>query len=96
MGVKTYSDYYELIADKEIAKKLPPNPEQVYKEWLSWNFFLDSFAYSYKDAQKIVQSLGIKSAKTYRRMAREGTLPDGLPPDPEVYYSLGKRNKTSN
>jgi len=44
---------------------------------------------SFKEAQKIVHSLGIESPRHYKELAKQGKLPKCLPRSPEYYYGWG-------
>lgn len=44
----------------------------------------------YKDAQKVIQKIGVQTSKEYYGLVKKGKLPKGLPNDPRLFYGESK------
>ena len=87
-----------LHKEGKIPKGIPATPHDVYKNkgWNGWPDFLGNeknIVYnttrnflSFKEARRIVRTLGIKSEKEYRTLGKQGKLPKGLPANPQLVY----------
>lgn len=87
-----------LHREGKISKGIPATPHDVYKNkgWNGWPDFLgneNNIVYnttrkflSFKEARRIIRTLGIKSEKEYRRLGKQGKLPKGLPANPQLVY----------
>jgi hypothetical protein len=87
-----------LHTEGKIPKGIPATPHDVYKNkgWNGWPDFLgneNNIVYNtkrkllpFKEARNIVRSLGIESEKEYRRLGKQGKLPEGLPANPQLVY----------
>ena len=74
---------------------IPRNPHSVYGrsgDWPGWREFLDNYriTYSYEEAQKYAQSIGVKNIKDWKRRKH----PPGVPRSPSRHFS--KRNEWTN
>lgn len=80
-----------VIVLKKLRKKgifLPWNPQRNYKEWESWNKFLDRKEYiKLDDARNIVQRYKFKSQAEFRKAHSNGLIPNIIPYHPERVYS---------
>ena len=95
-GVKSKQHYRQLRADGLLPDSVPWNPNKTYenKGWTTWGDFTGSGNVSHKskkllsfeDAQKIAQSMKIKSKQHYRQLRADGLLPDGMPSNPSKTY----------
>jgi len=85
------SDYYD--------DRIPKSPREVFKEWVSWGDFLGtgkiqdnklSLVYlSYEECKKwIVDNLDTENITSiiYKKMARNGEIPDFIPNRPNRFY----------
>lgn len=76
-------------------RQIPKYPCNVYKEWVSWNDFLNNDNVFDKKRRKIrpmleaiawVHSLRLKSAQAWVAYVREEGIPNDIPSHPELYY----------
>jgi hypothetical protein len=87
-----------LHREGKLPKGIPATPHDVYKN-KGWNGFPDFLGndkntvynttrkfLSFKEARRIIRTLGIKSEKEYRRLGKQGKLPEGLPANPQLVY----------
>lgn len=87
-----------LHREGKLPKGIPATPHDVYKN-KGWNGMPDFLGndknavynttqefLSFKEARRIVRTLGIKSEKEYRRLGKQGKLPKGLPANPQLVY----------
>lgn len=80
----------------EIPSNIPRSPSYQYKfsGWLSWGDWLGNGQISdnkkvwlnYKDAQKVVQALKLKSEKEWRAFTKSGEKPINIPSSPAQTY----------
>ena len=88
--------FVELARQGKLPKGIPSVPYRIYKNkgWTSWPDFLGNgnIVYSkrkllpFKEARRIIRTLGIKSEKEYRKLGKQGKLPQGLPANPQLVY----------
>lgn len=80
LGIKSGNDY---IARYREDPKLPSNPKKIYAHagWTDWHQFLDkaNHTYTYAEAQKVCQALGLKSSVDYTARYREDPKLPGSP-----------------
>lgn len=99
LGITSEHDYICRFRAGELPTTLIPNPGLRYRSqgWQSWADFLGvaqvklrrTTVLSYDEASDLCQTLGITTSTQYRQMVSAGTLPDGLPSSPSVYYRTG-------
>lgn len=95
LKAKSSLDWRKLIEKEAIPDYIPKSPQDVYKEWVSWNDFLGTdnkkpSDYNYiplKDAIEYVQkNLDVKSKLEWRKLVLDGKIPNNIPNRPERYY----------
>lgn len=82
---------------KEKPDNIPENPNEIYKNigWTNWNDWLDFYNrhVTYKESQKYVQTLGIKSRRQWQEYYRNNKIPNDIPIDPvSIYRNSGWEN----
>lgn len=77
------------IKNNKLPKGLPVAPQQAYKkEWTGWLAFLNkerSFL-DFKEAQRIISKMEIKSEGAWRSLVKEGKIPSNIPTNPNSFY----------
>jgi hypothetical protein len=94
LGLKNSSEWRKYCTNK--PSNLPSNPEKTYRElgWISFSDFIgvktkrhkDQILLSFEDSLEFARSLGLKNEKEWRNWKKHNTVPDNIPPKPEVYY----------
>lgn len=99
LGIKTGRECIKMKKENnEFLKNLPRNPYATYKyrnSWKGWHDFLGDDGcdwrrvgwVQYEEAKKIVQNLGIKTEREYRKMKKENNeFIKNIPRTPHVVY----------
>jgi hypothetical protein len=89
--------YYVWCKTEDRPKNIPTNPQTMYKNngWESWGKFLGTGIIAdrnknfltYKEAKKIIISLGLKNASEWRDYSSSGKRPNNIPANPRDYYT---------
>lgn len=96
LKIRDGGTFGRLHREGKIPKGIPATPHDVYKDegWTSWPDFLGNgnIVYNkkellpFKEARRIIRTLGIKSEKEYRILRKQGKIPKGLPANPQLVY----------
>ena len=92
MKFKKTKDFIEWLESDDRPINFPPNPEQIYSEWISVKDFLSIEVQeyiSYKEATTFVQQLGITSPRDFFETKKNESdiFPENFPPNPKVFYT---------
>jgi len=87
LGIKSSMQYKEYFKLKKLPKEMSAEPARTYKNkgWTNWFEFLGKKVinyFSYEEAKKIAQKLGIKTSVQYLQYYRLNKLPEGMPMSP--------------
>ena len=87
-NIQSGLEYRRLYKEEKLPKDMPFAPNEVYvgKGWKGWKHFLGTQSKSFEWAQAYVQKENIKSRPEYRKLLKEGKLPEGMPGRPEETY----------
>ncbi len=93
---KNRDDWKEFVKSREFPLDIPKDPSVSYRKkgWTSWGDFLGTGVIAnqnrvhrpFEDAQKFVQSLGLKNQKEWREYSKSNRLPIDIPANPESVY----------
>lgn len=95
LKLKDSTEWREYIHSAKRSRKLPVQPQHVYrKEWLGWGDWLgpqsevkDNSAFlSFEEVQKFARRMGLTCQSDWREYVSEKPLPRGIPPYPEVAF----------
>jgi len=95
MQLQSYTQWVEFKKSGKRPANMPSNPPDYYgKEWTTWGDFLGTGSiapinrkfFSYEKAKKILLKIKITTQVEYRKRAKSGKLPSGLPLDPAKSY----------
>lgn len=94
LGLKNSSEWRKYCINKPL--NLPSNPEKTYRGlgWISFSDFIgvktkrhkDQILLTFEDSLEFARSLGLKNEKEWRNWKKHNTIPDNIPPKPELYY----------
>lgn len=96
LGVKSKTQWFELVRTNKIPNFISKNPNTSYKGrgWISWGDFLgtgkkwDNYVdyLSYDDAKNLIKNLKIKNSEEYRKSHKNGLIKKDIPFKPDRYY----------
>jgi hypothetical protein len=94
LNLKSYTEWIEFRKSDNKPDDTPSAPSQIYEGWISWGDFLGTGNIapknrkflSYDEAKKRIRKFKILSEKEFRNIAKNGTLPLGIPRDPQKSY----------
>ena len=95
LNLKSQTQWNLYCKSGKKPKNIPSSPSRTYREeWKSWGDWLGSNRianqnkeyYSFVEARKLVQSLGLKSRYEWRRYVKSGSKPEKIPSDPAGPY----------
>ena len=96
LKVKSINQWLRYIKNNDLPDFIPRDPAKKYKNngWVSWGDFLgtnrvsDNYVVrlSYDEAKRLLEPLNIRSATEYRKVYKEGKLPNTLPKRANRYY----------
>ena len=83
LAFETPKDFIEWLKSKDRPINFPPNPQQIYSEWISVKDFL------YKEAKNFVQQLGITSSVDFfeTKKSEPDIFPENFPLNPKTFYT---------
>ena len=95
--ISSLTDYRKIIK-KEFQNQIPINPSKNYKnkEWKGWQDFIgkeiistqkiNKKYISFKRAKSLIQSLGVKDKKEFKKKKLNNIIPDTIPLKPGRFY----------
>ena len=110
LNFENHKDFIDWLKSSDRPENFPPNPQQVYSEWISLKDFLSTKEYmTYKEAKTFVQQLGITNQRDFFEEKKNNSdiFPENFPPNPKAFYTntgewidwndfLGLTNKSHN
>ncbi|MFL9483434.1 IS66 family transposase [Chitinophagaceae bacterium LWZ2-11] len=94
IGIKTWQEYRNWSASGERPATIPASPSKAYYEFEGWGKFLgtDRVAnqnrefWDYRQAKTYLLELNIRSIYHFRKLCKNGIIPDAIPRDPLNHY----------
>jgi superfamily II DNA or RNA helicase len=94
LKLKNVTDWVNYCKSGKKPTNIPAGPSRVYKNrgWKSWGFWLGTKRrrgegwLPFEEARQLVQLLGLRSRREWRKIMRDGKLPEGVPSNPEKFY----------
>lgn len=94
LKLKTVTEWVNYCKSGKKPTNIPVGPSRVYKNrgWKSWGFWLGTKRrrgegwLPFEEARQLVQLLGLRSQKEWRKMMKDSKLPEGVPSNPEKFY----------
>ena len=89
LGIKSRIDFVNKRKVGIIPPNIPSDPQRVYTEWISWDYFLrdeNKEWLSFDDAKAFVHSLKIKSMKDFFLKKDKKIVPINIPTRPDIIY----------
>ena len=92
LGITTQKQFYEWRRARQRPDDIPFHPNKIYKlKWVGWSEFLNRQKpkqwMSYKQGQRYVQDMGIRTVKELIQWLESDERPDNFPPNPHVVWS---------
>ena len=99
-NIKSQSEWFRYVKNNTIPKRVPKAPHLVYKNWISWNDFLEKPPQTPKggwidieDLKILLKKLNIKSQSDFRKLIKDKKIVKKykIPSTPEkTYKRMGK------
>jgi hypothetical protein len=94
LGITSSPEWFKWWKKNKRPDDIPYNPDEVYKEWITWRDFLGPLPTKWKlfeDAREFVHSLNLKSPKEWNEYCKSGNKPENIPAGPfQVYQKKWK------
>jgi hypothetical protein len=91
LNIKKQREWFERYEELNLLEnKIPKYPNEFYKEWVSWAFWLQnkkSEYFSFLEAREFLKKKSFKSVSEFRNWLKTPDYNPKVPKNPQRYYS---------